>query len=86
MPTDRTPNCRELSMMRQYSFLECDDENPRQFEEEQCEPGDNRNGDMICYCVDSMTGDRTSGRTYNEDEFENVDCDSPSKAARQLRM
>ena len=77
MPTDRTPTCQELS--RRFSFLECDDEDPRRFEEVQCRPADNRNDGEICYCVDPMTGDRTSGETYNEDEPENINCDSPSK-------
>ena len=75
MPTDRTPNCQE--MMRRFPFLRCDDVDPTRFNEEQCQPIDRDGGDtMICYCVDPMTGDRTSDRTYREDEFDNIDCDS----------
>ena len=78
MPTDRTPNCQE--MMRRYSFLECDEEDPRRFEEEQCETSD------ICYCVDPMTGDRTSDRTYTKDEFDRVDCDSKHCTAASYNL
>ena len=72
-PTDRAPNCEE--MMSRFPFLDCDDVDPSRFDEEQCQPID-RNGGEICYCVDPMTGDRTSERTYTEDEFESVDCNS----------
>ena len=77
MPTDQAPNCQE--MMRRFPFLNCDDVDPSRFDERQCQPTNSNgdaNGGKICYCVDPMTGDRTSERTYTEDEFVNIDCGS----------
>ena len=47
--------------MDRFSFLDCDGD---RFEEEQCR------SNLICYCVDEVTGDRTSNRTYTRREVE----------------
>ena len=64
MPTDTQLTCQEA--MSRFDFLECDDDNPDRYEEEQC------TSDQACYCVDPVTGDRLSDRTYTRAE---IDCD-----------
>jgi len=60
-------SCQMLRRMDRFMFLECDDDNPDRYDEEQCVT------DQLCYCVDPMTGDRLSARTYRRRD---IDCDS----------
>ena len=60
------PTCPELQQMDRFSYLDCDGD---QFDEEQCI------SDLVCFCVDEVTGDRTSDRTMTRRE---ISCDGKS--------
>ena len=66
----RRPTCPELQQMDRFSYLDCDGD---RFDDEQCR------SDLVCFCVDEVTGDRVNDRTYTRRQIEREDpCDGRS--------